>query len=252
MITAIYSFKETNATLHSVKQIKDNPTYNIMNASSPAKSNQISFKGNLAKVGGNVLEDVGSKFGGKVRRFAGEAAESARGIFKKLLKGKEELPFAEKPLIKPVKTKEEIAKEIAEYNRKHPSDVKVEGPKSDSPSDKGWAEHWKNEAEKKHSNKKKYYDDSDNSNDLNNHDKTSFKGNEKGVEKSDIDTGDTDLKDTDTDLSFDKDLDLDTDLDKDLDLDLDHDLDLDLDRDMDLDLDIDVDPDIDIDPTDLF
>jgi len=255
MITAIPNFKGNNLTVSSVKQIKSNPIYNTRDTVDFTKlkqSNQISFKGNLAKVGENVLGDIGSKFGGKVRRFGEEVAESARGFFRKL-KGKEELPFAEKPITCEMETNEKMQKEL-EKKAKEWTDVKFRKADSETAITGNGGSVSSGDIDSHGylttSGKKKaglsHHEDIDNNSDglNNNHDKTSFRGNEDGVKKSDVDVDDTDLKGTDTDL--------DMDLDKDLDLELDKDLDLDLDLDKDLDLDIDVDPDIDFDPTDLF
>lgn len=242
MISAIPKFKENNLTVNSVKQIKRTPAYNynLISTANSTKSNQIAFKGNLTKISKNVLGDVSSKFGGKVKRFGEEAAESARGLFRKL-KGKEELPFTEKPITCEMETNEKMQKEL-EKKTKEWTDVKFRREDSEKAiTDNGGSVSSGDINSSGYlttSGKKKaglsHHDDFDNNADglNNNHDKTSFRGNEDGVKNSDTD--------------------LDMNLDKDLDLELDKDLDLDLDLDKDLDLDIDVNPDIDFDPTDLL
>ena len=103
MITAISNFKENNSKSTSIKQLKDSPIYSKQLMDNFAKSkqaNQISFKGNLTKVGENLLGDAGSNLGKKLARLLEETVGSARSALRKL-KGQDDLPFTKKPLIAP-------------------------------------------------------------------------------------------------------------------------------------------------------
>jgi len=106
------------------------------NFTNSKQSTQIYFKGNLAKLGENLVEAEASKFGGKIRRLAGEATDIYRGFIKKIT-GKDELPIIERPLIAPTSmnplehiSSEDLASQTA--NRKGPIQKMIDtilGPK---------------------------------------------------------------------------------------------------------------------------
>lgn len=98
MITAISSVDQNSSKSNLIGQIR-----NDFSARKSHNYNQIpvAFNGNLAKVGRNLFGEEIEKFGAKVKRFTSEANESIGGAFRNL-KGKDELPITEKPLISPV------------------------------------------------------------------------------------------------------------------------------------------------------
>lgn len=104
MIQAVSNFKMVNSKVNATNyDAKKNVMSNMVTSSQVAdsfihskKSNQIAFKGNLTKTGGNLLGDAGSKIGGIAKRVADEASEVIGGAVRKLTK-KNELPVVEKP-----------------------------------------------------------------------------------------------------------------------------------------------------------
>ena len=106
MITAISNSNGYNPKVNSANYNSGNETRKANNSSqvidSFANSKQVSFEGNLAKAGENLLGNAGSKIGGKVRRLGEEIIEAASGAFRKL-SGKNELPIADKTTIAPAK-----------------------------------------------------------------------------------------------------------------------------------------------------
>lgn len=110
MITAISNFKENDSKVNSIKQIKDNLIYNKQHADNfinSKKLNQISFKGNLSKVGKNLLGDVSSNLGKKITRIVEESSDLIKNIIRKINK-ENELPFTSKPLIAATENDESI------------------------------------------------------------------------------------------------------------------------------------------------
>lgn len=103
MITAVSSFKANNfkANLWNY-DAKNNAMINFVNFNQVAdtftKSNQVAFKGNLAKVGEDIIRDgAGSKLGIRARRMGEEASEVIGKGFRKLTGGNK-LPEVENPI----------------------------------------------------------------------------------------------------------------------------------------------------------
>lgn len=91
MIQAISNSKtsKTNIYAHDVLQ----------NYSNPRTTNRISFKGiNVAKVGKEITGESGLKLTKKALKFMEELGNSLKEVFRKI-KGNDELPFVDKPLI---------------------------------------------------------------------------------------------------------------------------------------------------------
>ncbi|MFA7659342.1 MAG: hypothetical protein WCY19_07900 [Candidatus Gastranaerophilaceae bacterium] len=85
------------------------------------KSSQVTFKGNLAKVGENLLGDAGSKIGGKVKRLGEEATEIIGGAVRKI-KGKDDLSISDKPITCNIQTNDKMKAEL-EQNAKDWTDI---------------------------------------------------------------------------------------------------------------------------------
>ncbi len=123
MITAISNFNGHNSKVNSANYNSGNETRKANNSSqvidSFANSKQVSFKGNLAKVGENLLGDAGSKIGGKVRRLGEGIMEAASGAFRKLV-GKNELPISDKAVIAPTVKDDSLLKKAQELFDKAP------------------------------------------------------------------------------------------------------------------------------------
>ena len=94
MITAISSSKEKSLNIN-----KNNYTKQYINTPiNPASINRIAFKGNLTKVGKNLLGDVGNNLGKKFTRLSEESLDSIKNIIRKITK-ENDLPFTTKSLI---------------------------------------------------------------------------------------------------------------------------------------------------------
>lgn len=103
LITAISSSKEKSLSISKNKLTKQY----INTPINPGLFNQIAFKGNLTKVGKNLLGDVGSNLGKKITRLSEESLDSIKSIIRKIIK-ENDLPFATKPLIAATKNDESI------------------------------------------------------------------------------------------------------------------------------------------------
>jgi hypothetical protein len=117
MITAISKVKETNSKANYTNQSKNNPIqkqYYSSNSSAIKEENQVSFKGNLGKVGQNFLVEEGSRFGKKITKIAEEALESLRISIRKLTHSNE-IPYTQKPLIL-LEDQKKVAIEIKTIN----------------------------------------------------------------------------------------------------------------------------------------
>ncbi len=106
MITAVSNFKQNSLNKNNSNNNLDNLRRTGFNKNnSSQQSVQISFKGlNGSKIGKNILDDIASNMGKKVTRFTEEMVESTKILFRKL-KGQEELPFSEKPIMAPMQIK---------------------------------------------------------------------------------------------------------------------------------------------------
>jgi len=94
MITAISSSKEKSLSINKnnyTKQYIDTPI-------NPASLNRIAFKGNLTKVGKNLLGDVGNNLGKKIMRLSEESLDSIKTIIRKITK-ENDLPFTTKSIV---------------------------------------------------------------------------------------------------------------------------------------------------------
>lgn len=126
MITAVQSFKANNFKANSTNyNVRKNAMSNVVSfnqvADSFTKSNKVSFKGNFAKVGEDILEGAGSKFGSRARRFASEAVESISGAARNLTGKGNKMPITETPKIAPVDSvSQQILNAAADYVRKNP------------------------------------------------------------------------------------------------------------------------------------
>lgn len=103
IVQAVQNFTTNNLKAKSANyDAKSNVMSKMGNSNQVAdsftKSNQVAFKGNLAKAGQNLLGDTGSKIGSRFRRVGEEATEVIGRSFRKL-KGKNELPMTEKPVL---------------------------------------------------------------------------------------------------------------------------------------------------------
>src|SRR5574344_2115760 len=128
MITPISNFKVKNSKVNSAKQ---GIVSNFANAENNylKQANQISFTANplnlikreskLVITSEDLLVEAGSNLSKKIARIAAETADSAKNLFIKL-KGQDDLPFVEKPLVAKAKSKEEVAKEVDAWNKAHP------------------------------------------------------------------------------------------------------------------------------------
>lgn len=212
MITPISNFKGKNSKVNSAKQ---GIVSNFANAENNylKQANQISFTANplnlikreskLVITSEDLLVEAGSNLSKKIARIAAETADSAKNLFIKL-KGQDDLPFVEKPLVAKAKSKEEVAKEVDAWNKAHPKDVKLDKPSGDSLSDKHWKEHWlqvkkdeeaaekkaeaaRAEKYKKDHNKHHHEDFDDNSDNLNHHGQPSFRGEGNNLEHTSMD-----------------------------------------------------------------
>lgn len=101
MILAVQNFKTRNFKANSANyDVRSNAMSKVDNSKAIAdsfiKSNQIAFKGNLAKVGEKAIGDLGSK----IKRAGEGVVEAAGGTLKKIT-GERELPFVEIPIISP-------------------------------------------------------------------------------------------------------------------------------------------------------
>lgn len=148
-VQAVQIFTTNNFKANSTNyDAKSNVMSKMDNSKSVAdaftKSNQVAFKGNLAKAGENLLGDAGSKIGGKVKRLGEEATEAIGGAFRKLT-GKKELPETEKPILNPaLQTMEEFFADALNGNKTAQKNIKVlteyglEIPKGGVPADGGY------------------------------------------------------------------------------------------------------------------
>lgn len=127
MITAVSSFKASNYKSNSTNyDAKNSVMSNVVsfnqNNDSFTKSNQVSFKGNLAaKVGEGILGDAGSKVGGIARRLGEETSEAIDKGFRILTKEKS-LPITETPVVLPSYTGD-IHDLAQRWNKLHPGNT---------------------------------------------------------------------------------------------------------------------------------
>ena len=100
MITAISKVKETNSKANYTNQNKNNSVQKQSHSDNPniiGNLNQVSFKGNLTKVGKNLLEEKGSRFGKKITKVAEEIFDSLKTSTRRLTSSENEIPYSQKP-----------------------------------------------------------------------------------------------------------------------------------------------------------
>lgn len=103
--------------IQSISSSKVTKTNNYANLKSKAAT-QISFTGiNASKVGREIIGNTGSKAEKKIAGLAEEAFGSVKRAFRKL-KGKDELPYSEKPVTCNMQTNEKMQQELEEEARK--------------------------------------------------------------------------------------------------------------------------------------
>lgn len=119
MIKAVSNFKQSDSNISLNYNLSDASNLNDNKFIKPNQPSQVSFTSlNYSKTGKNLFRETISHLSGKLRRFAEEAAESARGLFRKL-KGKEKLSYSERPITCNISTNEKVeaeAKRIAQEN----------------------------------------------------------------------------------------------------------------------------------------